>query len=667
MTLGWITVASFFILTLLGKSQDLTIGPEFQIVEVKQNEIRVNFATDASIIYQFEISADLTHWDREGYAFRGTGGRMSTVLSNRGLKYAYFRLRNDGRVEESAPYGPYGPYGLTSINGQPGPTGPQGAVGPPGAVGPQGPTGLTGPIGPRGVPGVTGLQGAQGVQGVQGVQGIQGPPGAVTTQNVLLSLEALTSEEKASLRTDLGLNQVGFYDEYQRYPDGYEIGNGITSPIIGPVYRQHSNGPSPGSVYTEGNTLRGKVGSNSYLGSAVATPYGKLDMTFDLEVVNASGAYEINNSGFTFSFKDSQIVTDDGSGIAVGGAIHINVVPSGVTDFSHFQRATTITPVTKAPFTFLDGNSLPGSQFKWRVNIHAEGNRCDITAFGKTITYQSEGIRENLRSPLTWFYFQMGITDFPGFPAPGIRNYTRLIRMWGNAPDLSARFAGIGPQSNRFTGNPPAIYPNQISIRPGDRPLAGHGPEIFALSSLRVGGATFDTTTNRYAGGGAYVEGKIRGTMPTGGLNPGVAVLGLEAPLTSALPSPTNTNTNDNFRTVFKGTNLSNGMQECTRYYGTFGANANTKQLQIREGGITIFDTGAILQNGGAWKLEVTRQSLAGATETYIFEFWSLTTGTRIATASGNRGTTNASLTLNVQGKALGDVTLLSERSMVFQ
>lgn len=649
------------------RSQDLTQGPELQIVEIKKSEIRVNFATDSALFYQFEISADLVHWDREGYAFRGTGGRMSTVLSNRGLARSYFRLRNDAKAEDAAPYGPYGPYGLTSIGGQPGPVGPQGPAGPQGPVGPQGPAGIPGLIGPRGVPGLIGPQGPQGVQGFQGVQGIQGPPGEVTPQNVLLSLQALTPSEKDSLLTDLGLKDVGFYDEFQRYPDGYEIGNGITNPIVGPAYNQHTNGPSAGSVYIEGNALRGRVNSNNYLGSAVDTPDGKLDINFDLETVNPPGAYETNQYGFTFSFKDSKIVTDEGDGIAVGGAIHINIVPWGVTGFSHFQRETGVTAVTRPPHSFLDNNTLPGSQFRWRVNIHAEGNRCHITAFGKTVTFESEGIRENLRSPQTWFYFQFGIVDIPGSPAPSVRNYTRLLRMWGNAPEVSARLAGAGPQSNRFTGNPAAVYPNQITIRPGDRPLVGHAPDSFRLTTLRVGGATFDSATNQYAGGGAYVEGKIRGTMPTGGLNPGVAVLGVEAPLTAALESPANTSLSNHFRSFYKGTNLPNGMQESTRLYGTFGANANPKQIRIYDNGQLIFDSGVISQNGGAWKLEVTRQSLAGNSETFIFDFWSKATGTQVTTATLNRGMTNTSLTMNVLGTAKGDVTLLSERVMVFQ
>ncbi|MCW1922050.1 hypothetical protein OKA05_05765 [Luteolibacter arcticus] len=111
-------------LALIGPltAQNVAVGPNLEIREVKRSAVQVAFASTDTKVYQFEISADLFHWDREGYAFRGTGGRMSAVLSNRGLERAYFRLRDDASAESAAPYGPYGPYGLASINGQWGPT-----------------------------------------------------------------------------------------------------------------------------------------------------------------------------------------------------------------------------------------------------------------------------------------------------------------------------------------------------------------------------------------------------------------------------------------------------------------------------------------------------------------------------------------------------------------
>jgi hypothetical protein len=98
---------------------NVAVGPNLEISKTTETATQVAFATDSAKVYQFEISADLENWDREGYAFRGTGGRMSAVLSNRGLKQAYFRLRDDAPAENAAPYGPYGPYGLASLNGSP--------------------------------------------------------------------------------------------------------------------------------------------------------------------------------------------------------------------------------------------------------------------------------------------------------------------------------------------------------------------------------------------------------------------------------------------------------------------------------------------------------------------------------------------------------------------
>lgn len=119
-------------------AQDVTVGPNLELLEKSGSAAKLSFATNSSKVYQFEISGDLEHWDPEGYAFLGTGGRMTAVLSNRGLGHAYFRLRDDASAENAAPYGPYGPYGFASVNGQAGPlatvsspTNPQELVSPP--------------------------------------------------------------------------------------------------------------------------------------------------------------------------------------------------------------------------------------------------------------------------------------------------------------------------------------------------------------------------------------------------------------------------------------------------------------------------------------------------------------------------------------------------------
>ncbi|MCW1884054.1 hypothetical protein OKA04_04890 [Luteolibacter flavescens] len=114
-----------FVIAWLGlvahlSAQNVAIGPNLEIRENLESAALLAFATESTKTYQFEISADLTNWDKEGYAFRGTGGRMMVKLSNRGLTSAYFRLKDDAPAGDAAPYGPYGPYGLSSWNGESG-------------------------------------------------------------------------------------------------------------------------------------------------------------------------------------------------------------------------------------------------------------------------------------------------------------------------------------------------------------------------------------------------------------------------------------------------------------------------------------------------------------------------------------------------------------------
>lgn len=104
-------------------AQNVTVGPNLEVGKLISGGTQLIFATDAAKTYQIEISGDLVHWDPEGYAFRGTGGRMTAVVSNRSLDHAFYRLRDDASPENAAPYGPYGPYGLSSMSAPPGPEG----------------------------------------------------------------------------------------------------------------------------------------------------------------------------------------------------------------------------------------------------------------------------------------------------------------------------------------------------------------------------------------------------------------------------------------------------------------------------------------------------------------------------------------------------------------
>lgn len=131
-------ILAFFAIPCLVTAQSLSILPGEQVVPVTGRMMRLEFVADAGKFYQIESSEDLNLWQSEGYAFQGSGSRMSVLVSNRNLSRLFYRVRNNATPSDIAPFSPYGP--LTAV-GVPGPQGPSGTPGPQGIQGIQGPIG----------------------------------------------------------------------------------------------------------------------------------------------------------------------------------------------------------------------------------------------------------------------------------------------------------------------------------------------------------------------------------------------------------------------------------------------------------------------------------------------------------------------------------------------
>lgn len=69
--------------------------------------MELEFLTEMGVYYQVEISPDLSNWDIEGYSIKGTGGLVSTVVSTRQYKTAFYRVSNTGTEANVAPWPEY--------------------------------------------------------------------------------------------------------------------------------------------------------------------------------------------------------------------------------------------------------------------------------------------------------------------------------------------------------------------------------------------------------------------------------------------------------------------------------------------------------------------------------------------------------------------------------
>jgi hypothetical protein len=114
-----IRLLPFVFLFLLGilYAQSVSIKPGMQITPVVAPSIRLEFETIGNLYYQIESSQNLAVWKKEGFAFRGTGGRMAVMVSNHGLPQLYYRVGNNASVADLLPVNPYG--GFASLSQSP--------------------------------------------------------------------------------------------------------------------------------------------------------------------------------------------------------------------------------------------------------------------------------------------------------------------------------------------------------------------------------------------------------------------------------------------------------------------------------------------------------------------------------------------------------------------
>ena len=104
--------------SLYGEPIDTT--SPIQVTPGIRGAVELTFQSDAAKYYQVDISSDLTYWDPEGYAVKGTGGQLTILVSTRNLASAFYRLRDNADPNRTAPVGPPGPPGsdasVTNVN-----------------------------------------------------------------------------------------------------------------------------------------------------------------------------------------------------------------------------------------------------------------------------------------------------------------------------------------------------------------------------------------------------------------------------------------------------------------------------------------------------------------------------------------------------------------------
>jgi hypothetical protein len=92
----------------IAPADPITVGQVVGFTPGIHGAVELVFPSEVGKVYQIQISSDMATWDNEGYSVKGTGGQVSVLARTRNLPSAYYRLRDDGSLDNVAPVGPAG-------------------------------------------------------------------------------------------------------------------------------------------------------------------------------------------------------------------------------------------------------------------------------------------------------------------------------------------------------------------------------------------------------------------------------------------------------------------------------------------------------------------------------------------------------------------------------
>ena len=99
LTLTWLALLTSVSLY----AEDIEVGAEKLILSSFKGAVELTFQSEIGKFYQGQISTDLNEWDHEGFSVRGTGGKLTLILSSRGNSEAFYRIRDDGDPSNVVP------------------------------------------------------------------------------------------------------------------------------------------------------------------------------------------------------------------------------------------------------------------------------------------------------------------------------------------------------------------------------------------------------------------------------------------------------------------------------------------------------------------------------------------------------------------------------------
>lgn len=445
-------------------------------------------------------------------------------------------------------------------------------------------------------------------------------------------------EDHAALTRAAILAQTGgppaFLERYGRLANGTSVPTG-SSPEIGPPFVTHITGSGTAPTVQD-EALTAADGTLLYTGSNIACPDGKISILVIAEV-RANPAYTsgVTQDDLTFGIHNRDWTGNVSSFIASPGCIHAQLRVNGQMNANMYGETATPEDSGASSLGFQPPVGVP---FPIRVTV--EGEIVRFSALGVTRTYRDAGYASRVGVARTGFFVEWG----GGSSSRRFLWHIRAIAV--NAWELEHQLMGLcgeygqgGAISQLAGGEGTASIQTKLRLESLTAFPANQGPQ--ATDALAFPGAAM-LGYFPYSRPGPTLTSRMVGQIARG-----------TTELASAAPSA-----DANLYSIPRleaSTSLAAGSAYTTDFYGTFGANSNTKRIKVvrSAGGATRFDSGDLSENGTAWHLRFVQfRTASGFRFMSIFE----TPSVRLIQFSDAAGGANDQLL--VTGTAAGDVTV---------
>jgi len=407
----------------------------------------------------------------------------------------------------------------------------------------------------------------------------------LTNAGVNASIADDPAASRAAMRAQS--SEIGFLEDFAEYANGSTVVAGVTVPKIGGgAWEIGDGGATPADAICDGETLHADTESLLYLGNYADGDGVEFSISYELELRASSDPDATGQFGLpAIAFNSTALV--DTPSIYPEGSVHIvfskngNIAPS---IYSNSGSENLVQLDSNGNVNWTDGWSLL-RDVKIVISVRCRADELQVSMLGRVWRWRrASGDFSGKFGKRTYFYVEPGGELSDG--SSRNPNISHLHRIWANASRLDDEVA----------------FPESL------RGLAlSAGPRTFQQRFLIKGGEEWahgaPLTPSVATVGDVYTEGHLlaRYALAKPGAAATLNIGEMVEPVASGAAAA-----GESLASAYTPVMVSGEVHE-VEFFGFFAENGNNKGLEVTYLGVTILDTGTITQNGGPFRLRVTR------------------------------------------------------------